>query len=101
MNLIDKQVMDEEEKKEHCTEVFNDLGRAMADLRNHYKLTQSEAAERLGITEKKMAAIERGTLYNNLNKICKYAELLGGRLAIVPKECENDPHCRFIELPQM
>lgn len=92
--------MEEDEKREHCTKVFSDLGHAIADLRNHYKFTQSEAAEKLGITEKKMAAIERGTLYNNLDKVCKYAEILGGCLAIVPKERENDPHCRFIELPQ-
>lgn len=97
MNLFEEQVMDENERKEHCSKVFNDLGHAIADLRNHYKLTQSEAAEKLGITEKKLAAIERGTLYNNLDKVCKYAEALGGRIAIVPEEREDDPHCRFIE----
>lgn len=93
----DYQVLDENEKKEHCSKVFSDLGRAIANLRNHYKLTQSEAAAKLGITEKKMAAIERGTLYNNLDKVCKYVEILGGRIAIVPEEDERDPHCRFIE----
>lgn len=86
-----------EEKAAHCHEVFDNIGRSLTELRNHYKLTQSEAAAKMGITEKKLAAIERGTIFGNINYLCKRVEAIGGRLAIVPAEEADDPHCQFIE----
>ena len=89
---------EETEKSERVHDVFVDFGRALTELRNHYRLTQSEAAAKMGITEKKLAAIERGVLYSNLTWVCKRAEALGGRLAIIPAESDSDPHCQFIEI---
>lgn len=88
---------EKEERSQRFYEVVDDIGRAIVELRNHYKLTQSEAAEKMGITEKKLAAMERGVLTTKLSSITRYIELLGGRLAIVPEENNDDPHCRFID----
>ena len=78
-------------------EVFADLGHSITQLRRHHGLTVEQAAEMVGTTPAKLAAIERGTMYNNLNKVARIVEALRGRLAIVPEEQPTDPHCQFIE----
>ena len=90
----------EEANKEHFYEVINDMGRAIKGLREHYGLTTEQAAERAGVTVKKLEAIERGRLTTNLNYICDVVEGLGGRLAIVPEEQPTDPHVQFIEFDE-
>ena len=84
-------------QENHTKEVFADLGRSITQLRQHHGATLEQAAEVLGTTPARLAAIERGTMYNNLNKVARVVEALGGRLAIVPAESEDEPHCQFIE----
>ena len=89
---------DQNPQEQHTREVFADLGHSITQLRRHHGLTVEQAAEMVGTTPAKLAAIERGTMYNNLNKVARIVETLGGRLAIVPEEQPTDPHCQFIEL---
>ena len=91
--------MNNEQKpqEQHTREVFADLGCSIQQLRHHHGLTVEQAAERIETTPAKVAAIERGTMYNNLNKVCRIVEAIGGRLVIVPEESKDDPHCQFIE----
>jgi len=84
-------------QEKHTKEVFVDLGRSIQQLRQHHGITIEQAADMVGTTPAKLAAIERGTMYNNLNKVARIVEALGGRLAIVPAESEDEPHCQFIE----
>lgn len=83
--------------QEHTKAVFADLGHSIQQLRQYHGLTIEQAAERIEDTPAKIAAIERGTMYNNVNKVARIVEAIGGRLAIVPEESPNDPHCQFIE----
>jgi len=87
-------------QKQHTREVFADLGQSLQQLRRHHGLTVEQAAEMVGTTPAKLAAIERGTMYNNLNKVARIVEAMRGRLAIVPEETPDDPHCQFIEFDE-
>ena len=85
-------------QEQHYKEVFADFGRSIQQLRQHHGLTVEDAAARLDMSEKKLAAVERGSMHNNLNTVWKYVEAMQGRLAIIPQESPDDPHCQFIEL---
>ena len=84
--------------EEHFHDVFVHVGQAVAELRQHHGWTLEEASAHSGLTVKKIAALERGVLFNNVNALAKIVESLGGRLAIVPEQNPDDPHCQFIEL---
>ena len=86
-----------EDKEQFFKEVSADFGNAVHELREAKGLTVEQAAERAELTPTKMAAVERGSYHNNLSTMCRIVEALGGRLAIVPEETPNDPHCAFIE----
>ena len=90
----------EEEKKQYMFAVHADIGRAVAELRVSKGLTVEEAAERSGLTELRMAAVERGRILDRPHMLAKLVEALGGRLAIVPEESKDDPHCQFIEFDE-
>ena len=90
----------EEANKEHFYAVVNDMGNAVRGLREYKGLTTEQAAEKAGVTVKKLEAIERGRLTTNLNYICDIVESLGGRLAVVPEEQPTDPHVQFIEFDE-
>ena len=90
----------DEQKNAYLLEAFKDVGQAMKELREHNGLTIEEAAERIGRTPGKVVAMEKGVLFNNVVNLCKTAEALGGRLAIVPEESKDDPHCQFIEFDE-
>ena len=94
--------MNNEQKpqEQHTREVFADLGSSIQQLSHHHGLTVEQAAEAADTTPAKYAAIERGTMYNNLNKVARIVEALQGRLAIVPEETPDDPHCQFIEFDE-
>lgn len=91
------QMNNEPTPQEHTKEVFADLGHSIQQLRQHHGLTVEQAADAADTTPAKYAAIERGTMYNNLNKVSRIVEAIHGRLAIVPEEHPDDPHCQFIE----
>ena len=95
-NLNDNKQMEEKEK-EFAIAVFNDIAASIKALREHQGLTIEEAAQRTGLPIKKLEAIERGTFFSNNNQLAKLIEAIGGRLAIVPEESPDDPHCQFIE----
>ena len=95
-NLNDNKQMEEKEK-EFAMSVFNDIAASIKALREHQGLTIEEAAQRTGLPIKKLEAIERGTFFSNNNQLAKLIEALRGRLAIVPEETPDDPHCQFIE----
>ena len=90
----------EEKEKEFAMAVFNDIAASIKALREHQGLTIEEAAQRTGLPIKKLEAIERGTFFNNNNQLAKLIEAIGGRLAIVPDETPDDPHCQFIEFDE-
>lgn len=95
-NINDNKHMEEKEK-EFAMAVFNDIAASIKALREHQGLTIEEAAQRTGLPIKKLEAIERGTFFNNNNQLAKLIEAIGGRLAIIPEEHPDDPHCQFIE----
>ena len=74
------------------------IGQSIAALRQHNGWTIEEASARSGLTVKKIAALERGVLFNNVNALAKIVESLHGRIAIIPEESPDDPHCQFVEL---
>ncbi len=88
---------EQDERKKRFYEVITDIGHALADLRQYQGHTVEEAAEMSGFSAKRIAAIEAGKLTSDLNVITRIVERLGGRLAIVPEESPDDPHCQFIE----
>ena len=90
----------DEEKKEYMFAVHSDIGRSIAELRMNKGMTVEEAAERSGLTELRMAAVERGRILDRPHMLAKLVEALGGRLAIVPEETPDDPHCQFIEFDE-
>jgi len=89
--------MNDEDKKQRFYEVTGDVGRAFADLRRYYNLSIEEAAFKTGLSVSKINAIERGRLTVHLSVLTDFIERLGGRLAIIPEEKPDDPHCQFIE----
>lgn len=95
-NLNDNKQMEEKEK-EFAMAVFNDIAASIKALREHQGLTIEEAAQRTGLPIKKLESIERGTFFSNNNQLAKLIEAIGGRLAIIPEEHPDDPHCQFIE----
>jgi len=98
-NLNPTKQMEEKEKK-FAMAVFNDIAASIKALREHQGLTIEEAAQRTGLPIKKLEAIERGTFFSNNNQLAKLIEAIGGRLAIVPEETPDDPHCQFIEFEE-
>ena len=78
-------------------DVNHDTGRAIAQLRQRRGLTAEQAATAAETTETKILAIERGNLPHNVHNLARIVEAMGGRLAIVPEETPDDPHCQFIE----
>ena len=87
----------DEQRKQRFYAVINDIGTSLKDLREYRGLTIEEAAERAELTPTRLEAIERGRLTTNLNTLTDQVERIGGRLAIVPEETPDDPHCQFIE----
>lgn len=84
--------------EEHFHDTFTHIGQAIAELRQYNGWSLEDAASHSGLTVKKIAALERGVLFNNVNALAKIVESLGGRLAIIPEQTADDPHCQFIEL---
>ena len=89
-----------EEKKDFMWQVNHDTGRAIAELRQHQGITIEEAAQRADYEPDKLAAVEAGKLPHNIHNIARIVEALRGRLAIVPEETPDDPHCQFIEFDE-
>lgn len=86
-----------EERERHFYDTVTDIGTAIGDLRQYHGLTVEEAAARAGVTVKKLENIEAGRFTADFNTLCRIIESLEGRLAIVPEETPDDPHCEFIE----
>ena len=86
-----------EEKKDYMWQVNHDTGRALAALRQHRGLTIEQAAERADYEPEKLAAVEAGRMPRNVHNLARIVEAMQGRLAIIPEETEQDPHCQFIE----
>ena len=87
----------EEDRKERFYAVINDVGRAIHKLRVYQGLTQEEAAARMGVTVKKLDAVERGRLTTHLSTLTDYVESIGGSLAIIPTDNPGVDHCMFID----
>ncbi len=77
--------------------IYRDLGQAVSDLRQHNGLTIEQAADRIGMAPEKLQAFETGKRLRSTAPLCHIVEQLKGRLAIVPEEHPDDPHCQFIE----
>ena len=89
---------EQEERKQRFYNTLADIGQAVRELREHKGRTIEEAAELSSFSVKRIAAIESGKLPADINVITRIVERLGGRLAIIPQESPDDPHCQFIEL---
>ena len=87
----------EEEKNSYRMQVNHDTARALVELRQHQGITIEEAAQRADYTPDKLAAVEAGKLPHNIHNLARIVEALRGRLAIVPEEHPDDPHCQCIE----
>ena len=77
--------------------IYNDISKAIADLRQHSGLSLEEAAQRIGMQPDKLEAIERGQRIRSTVPLVHIVESLGARLVVVPEESKDDPHCQFIE----
>lgn len=87
-----------EQQKNQSEEVFRDVASSITSLRQYRRMSIEDAAEQIGMPVKKLEAIERGTFFNNTPALCRIVEAMRGRLAIIPQESPDDPHCQFIEL---
>ncbi|MBV8822166.1 MAG: helix-turn-helix domain-containing protein [Chloroflexi bacterium] len=54
-----------------------DIGQVLRDYRKSYKLTQEQLAERLGVEPKTVIRWENGQSVRNVEKLHRYADLLG------------------------
>lgn len=77
---------------------MQDTGAALAELREHNGLSIDDAADRANYTPERVQRIEEGRIADKLTVVVKYVEAIGGRLAIIPQEEDDAPHCQFIEL---
>ena len=89
--------MNDTEKQQQMWDINHQIGQSIQALRLHNELSIEQAAERSELTEKRVAAMERGNLPHAPYLLARYAESIGGRLAIIPQESPDDPHCQFIE----
>lgn len=87
----------EDERKQYMWDVNHDVGQSIKELRILRGLTIEQGAALAGITEKRLAAIERGNLPHGVYHIARIVESFGGRLSIVTEESKEGPHCQFIE----
>ena len=86
-----------EEKNSYRMQVNHDTGRAIADLRQHRGMTLDQVAEASDYEPENIAAAEVGKLPHNVHNLARIVEAMQGRLAIIPEEHPDDPHCQFIE----
>ena len=97
--------MEENPKKSLITEdpdqyrwdVNHDIGLAIAALRQYRGMSLDELAVAADYDLDKLAKMERGRIPHKIHNLASIIEFLHGRLAIVPQETEQDPHCQFIE----
>ena len=93
-----KNSMNQEEKNQFMWKVNSDTGRALADLRQHRGMTLKQVAAASDYEPENIAAAEAGKLPHNVHNLARIVEAMQGRLAIIPQESPDDPHCQFIEL---
>ncbi|XTZ15701.1 helix-turn-helix domain-containing protein [Micromonospora echinospora] len=56
----------------------------LADVRRRLSLSQTELAERIGVSQARVSAIEKGLLSaSEIGTISKYVTALGGRLEVI------------------
>lgn len=77
--------------------IYNDISLTLKQLREYRGLNIEEAAKCIGMQPEKLEAIEHGQRVRSTAPLVQIVESLGGRLAIVPEEHPDDPHCQFIE----
>lgn len=77
---------------------MQDTGAALAELREYNGLSIDDAAAAANYTPERVQRIEEGRIADKLTVVVKYVEAIGGRLAIIPQQEEDDPHCQFVEL---
>lgn len=88
---------EQERRRRHFVETTADIGRSLRELREYKGYSVEDAARLSGFTARRIENIEAGKLPADLNVITRIVERLGGRLAVVPEESPDDPHCQFIE----
>ena len=91
---------EQEQRRRHFYDTITDIGRSVQQLREYQGRTVEEASEASGFSVRRIENIEAGKLTSDLNVITRIVERLGGRLAIVPEETPDDPHCQFIEFDE-
>lgn len=91
---------EQERRRRHFYDTIADIGHSLRQLREYQGRTIDEAAAASGFSARRIENIEAGKLTADLNVITRIVERLGGRLAIVPEESPDDPHCQFIEFEQ-
>lgn len=78
--------------------ILHDVNTTIKELREHSGLSLEEAAARLGVEPYVVQSYEEKKRITGVVTLCHIVESLGGRLAVVPEESKDDPHCQFIEL---
>ena len=61
------------------------LARQVAELRQKHSLTQTELAEKVGVTQAQISRIERGAISPTSATLAKIAEALGADLRLVER----------------
>lgn len=77
-------------RREDPEQLLRDVGRRIAELRRERGWTQEQLAERLGISRRYLARLERGGQNVTVHRLAWLAEHLGCRVAdlfVAPVDC--------------
>ena len=79
--LIAKRSEESQERiNQLCDEIL--LDNALTQLRNEVRLSQQELAERMGISQPSLSAMEKINLNMKLTTLKKYIEAIGGKVSL-------------------
>lgn len=68
------------------------LGSCIRSLRMHNQMTQTQLAEKLGVTDKAVSKWERGLSYPDIALFPRLADILGATVNDLLRECRDDCH---------
>jgi DNA-binding XRE family transcriptional regulator len=79
--LTDEQIAESEQRAQRLlAQVY---AYRLAEIRKRRGLTQTEVADRMGVSQRRVSAIEHGAEQANRTTLAAYVAALGGRLRLV------------------